>query len=98
MGSAGAAGPPAEEEMPELSDGEAWEDEEEEEGAAEGPRTRCLFCDRWVRSAGEAPRAAVGFPSPCAPPARPRRGAWAASGRAGPAGGSGPGETTSRQR
>ncbi|PKK29230.1 protein arginine methyltransferase 3, transcript variant X1 [Columba livia] len=35
--------------MPELSDGEeAWEEEEEEEGAdTEGPQTRCLFCDRW---------------------------------------------------
>ncbi|XP_069660190.1 protein arginine N-methyltransferase 3 isoform X2 [Haliaeetus albicilla] len=52
---AGAGGPPAEEEMPELSDGEeAWEEEEEEEeeeGAAEGLRTRCLFCDRLFSSA-----------------------------------------------
>uniref|UniRef100_A0A8B9RUH4 type I protein arginine methyltransferase n=1 Tax=Accipiter nisus TaxID=211598 RepID=A0A8B9RUH4_9AVES len=48
---AGAGGPPAEEEMPELSDGEeAWEEEEEEEGA-EGLRTRCLFCDRLFSSA-----------------------------------------------
>ncbi|XP_067152349.1 protein arginine N-methyltransferase 3 isoform X2 [Apteryx mantelli] len=40
-------------EMPELSDGEeAWEEEEEEEeGAAEGPQTRCLFCDRLFSSA-----------------------------------------------
>ncbi|XP_052666939.1 protein arginine N-methyltransferase 3 isoform X2 [Harpia harpyja] len=52
---AGAGGPPAEEEMPELSDGEeAWEEEEEEEeegAAAEGLRTRCLFCDRLFSSA-----------------------------------------------
>ncbi|XP_055578195.1 protein arginine N-methyltransferase 3 isoform X2 [Falco cherrug] len=49
--SAGPSGPPAEEEMPELSDGEgAWE-EEEEEGAAEGLQTRCLFCDRLFSSA-----------------------------------------------
>ncbi|XP_064368916.1 protein arginine N-methyltransferase 3 isoform X2 [Dromaius novaehollandiae] len=55
-GAAGAAPtgtgrPPLEEEeeMPELSDDEeAWEkeEEEEEEGTAEGPQTRCLFCDR----------------------------------------------------
>uniref|UniRef100_A0A8D0FE44 type I protein arginine methyltransferase n=1 Tax=Strix occidentalis caurina TaxID=311401 RepID=A0A8D0FE44_STROC len=51
VGSTGAGGLPAEEEMPELSDGEeAWE-EEEEEGAAEGLRTRCLFCDRLFSSA-----------------------------------------------
>ncbi|KAK2520354.1 Prmt3 [Columba livia] len=39
--------------MPELSDGEeAWEEEEEEEGAdTEGPQTRCLFCDRLFSSA-----------------------------------------------
>ncbi|KAM9605745.1 protein arginine N-methyltransferase 3 isoform 4-T4 [Morphnus guianensis] len=50
---AGAGGPPAEEEMPQLSDGEeAWEEEGEEEGvAAEGLRTRCLFCDRLFSSA-----------------------------------------------
>ncbi|XP_071664915.1 protein arginine N-methyltransferase 3 isoform X2 [Patagioenas fasciata] len=45
---AGAGEPPAEEEMPELSDGEeAWEEEEEEGADTEGPQTRCLFCDRW---------------------------------------------------
>uniref|UniRef100_A0A8B9F0D2 Protein arginine N-methyltransferase 3 n=1 Tax=Amazona collaria TaxID=241587 RepID=A0A8B9F0D2_9PSIT len=50
---AGTALPPADEEMPELSDGEeAWEEEEqEEEGTAEGLRTRCLFCDRLFTSA-----------------------------------------------
>ncbi|XP_074442421.1 protein arginine N-methyltransferase 3 [Larus michahellis] len=49
---AGPGGPPAEEEMPELSDGEeAWEEEEEEEeGATEGLWTRCLFCDRLFNS------------------------------------------------
>lgn len=47
--------------MPELSDGEeAWEEEEEEEGAdTEGPRTRCLFCDRWGGE-GSPPRRAEG--------------------------------------
>ncbi|XP_025945130.1 protein arginine N-methyltransferase 3 isoform X3 [Apteryx rowi] len=56
---AGTGRPSVEEEeemeMPELSDGEeAWEEEEEEEeeeGAAEGPQTRCLFCDRLFSSA-----------------------------------------------
>lgn len=45
--------------MPELSDGEeAWEEEEEEEGAdTEGPQTRCLFCDRW-EGEGSPPRRA----------------------------------------
>ncbi|XP_068003904.1 protein arginine N-methyltransferase 3 [Melanerpes formicivorus] len=53
--SAGSSGLPAEEEMPELSDGEdAWEEEEEEmegEGTAEDRRTCCLFCDRFFSSA-----------------------------------------------
>ena len=73
MSSTGAGGPPAEEEMPELSDGEeAWEEEEEEEGAAEGLRTRCLFCDRWG-GGGEprGPRCAFVCPG-APPPARPR--------------------------
>ncbi|XP_027518009.1 protein arginine N-methyltransferase 3 [Corapipo altera] len=39
------------EEMPALSDGEEPWEEEEEEGAAVGQRTRCLFCDRWFSSA-----------------------------------------------
>ncbi|KAM6274273.1 protein arginine N-methyltransferase 3 isoform 1-T1 [Porphyrio hochstetteri] len=48
---AGAGGPPADEEMPELSDGEeAWE-EEEEGVATEDLRTHCLFCDRLFSSA-----------------------------------------------
>ncbi|XP_061309070.1 protein arginine N-methyltransferase 3 [Pezoporus flaviventris] len=49
----GTAVRPADEEMPELSDGEeAWEEEEqEEEGTSEGLRTRCLFCDRLFTSA-----------------------------------------------
>ncbi|KAJ7405513.1 hypothetical protein BTVI_69031 [Pitangus sulphuratus] len=40
-----------EEEMPALSDGEEPWEEEEEEGAAVGQRTRCLFCDGWFSSA-----------------------------------------------
>lgn len=42
-------GPERDDEMAELSDGEeAWEeeDEEQEQGAGEGLRARCLFCDR----------------------------------------------------
>ncbi|XP_030906130.2 protein arginine N-methyltransferase 3 isoform X2 [Melopsittacus undulatus] len=53
QGVPGTAVRPADEEMPELSDGEeAWEEEEqEEEGTTEGLRTRCLFCDRLFTSA-----------------------------------------------
>uniref|UniRef100_A0A8C9FG68 Protein arginine N-methyltransferase 3 C2H2 zinc finger domain-containing protein n=1 Tax=Pavo cristatus TaxID=9049 RepID=A0A8C9FG68_PAVCR len=43
------AGPARDDEMAELSEGEeAWE--EEEQGAGEGLRARCLFCDRWFCS------------------------------------------------
>ncbi|XP_075282901.1 protein arginine N-methyltransferase 3 isoform X3 [Opisthocomus hoazin] len=49
-GSPGAGGPPAQDELPELSDGEAWEEEEEEEEGAEALRTPCLFCDRLYSS------------------------------------------------
>uniref|UniRef100_A0A669R0X6 type I protein arginine methyltransferase n=1 Tax=Phasianus colchicus TaxID=9054 RepID=A0A669R0X6_PHACC len=43
--------PERDDEMAELSDGEeAWEEEEQEQGAGEGLRAHCLFCDRWFCS------------------------------------------------